>query len=97
MLDDIVKLIRESLKLFDNFEHIYIFGSVLNSDKVPNDIDILLLYSTCSAELIKKIDEICSTLKMLSGQTIDLTVLSFEEEKQTDFLNRLNSMYIKIK
>jgi len=34
---------------------------------------------------------------MLSGQTIDLTVLSFEEEKQTDFLNRLNSMYIKIK
>lgn len=51
----------------------------------------------CLLELIKKIDEICSTLKMFSGQTIDLTVLSFEEEKQTDFLNRLNSMYIKIK
>ncbi|MEQ3307342.1 hypothetical protein AAA294_07580 [Fusobacterium varium] len=34
----------------------------------------------CLLELIKKIDEICSTLKMLSGQTIDLTVLSFEEE-----------------
>lgn len=90
------KIIRENIVLFNSFKNVYLFGSILNINKVPNDIDILLIYEKFSSDLIDEINIIRSTLENLSGFFIDLTVLSVEEEKEVKFLKRINK-YIKIK
>jgi len=90
------KIIRENIVLFNSFKNVYLFGSILNINKVPNDIDILLIYEKFSNDLIDEINIIRSTLENLSGFFIDLTVLSVEEEKEVNFLKRINK-YIKIK
>ena len=40
---DIPKLINERIALFDSFENVYLFGSVLKGEMFHNDIDILAL------------------------------------------------------
>lgn len=94
--DKTEKIIRENIVLFNSFKNVYLFGSILNINKVPNDIDILLIYEKFSSDLIDEINIIRSTLENLSGFFIDLTVLSVEEEKEVKFLKRINK-YIKIK
>lgn len=94
--DRIYELIRKNIVLFNSFKNVYLFGSILNINKVPNDIDILLIYEKFSSNFIDEINIIRSTLEKLSGFFIDLTVLSVEEEKEVKFLKRINK-YIKIK
>lgn len=94
--DKTEKIIRENIVLFNSFKNVYLFGSILNINKVPNDIDILLIYEKFSSNFIDEINIIRSTLENLSGFFIDLTVLSVEEEKEVKFLKRINK-YIKIK
>jgi hypothetical protein len=63
----------------------------------------LLLFRTYTsfagilAPLINDLSSICSVLEKISGLPVDLTVLSIEEEKGTEFLKRINSLYLKIK
>ena len=94
--DKMDELIRKNMVLFNSFKNVYLFGSILNINKVPNDIDILLIYEKFSSNFIDEINIIRSTLEKLSGFFIDLTVLSVEEEKEVKFLKRINK-YIKIK
>lgn len=94
--DKMDNLIRKNILLFNSFKNVYLFGSTLNINKVPNDIDILLIYENFSSDLIDEINIIRLTLENLSGFFIDLTVLSVEEEKEIKFLKRINK-YIKIK
>ena len=42
---EISRLIKQHITLFENFNYVYLFGSLLDVNKVPNDIDILLIYS----------------------------------------------------
>ena len=65
--------------------------------KFANDIDILLIYKEYSNNIINDLNIICSVFANLSEFPIDLTVLSVEEEKDTMFLKRLNSRYMKLK
>jgi predicted nucleotidyltransferase len=95
--DNISHLINQHIKLFNSFNNIYLFGSILNIEKTPNDIDILLIYSEYSNNIINDLNIICSVFANLSELPIDLTVLSVEEEKNTTFLKRLNSKYLKLK
>jgi predicted nucleotidyltransferase len=95
--DNISHLISQHIKLFNSFKNIYLFGSILNIEKTPNDIDILLIYSEYSNNIINDLNIICSVFANLSELPIDLTVLSVEEEKNTTFLKRLNSKYLKLK
>jgi len=95
--DNISHLINQYMKLFNSFNNIYLFGSILNIEKEPNDIDILLIYSEYSSIIINDLNIICSVFANLSELPIDLTVLSVEEEKDTKFLKRLNSKYLKLK
>lgn len=97
ILNKTIKLIKDNLMIFNHFEDIYIFGSILSIDRYPNDIDILLLYSTYSVELPVEANNICILLDEFSDYPIDLTVLSFEEEKNIGFLNKLNSLYKRVK
>jgi len=96
-IDNISYLIDQHIKLFISFKNIYLFGSILNIEKVPNDIDILLIYSEYSNTIINDLNTIFSIFGNLSELPVDLTVLSDEEEKDTKFLKRLNSKYLKLK
>lgn len=96
-LNNISNLINKQIKLFDSFNNVYLFGSILNIEKTPNDIDILLIYLEYSNDIINDLNIIYSVFAKLSDLPIDLTVLSVKEEKDTKFLKRLNSKYLKLK
>ena len=95
--NDIINIIIDSIMLFDEFDEVYIFGSILNPNKFSNDVDLLLLYSTFSSNLVEKEIQISEFLEKISGCHLDITVLSFEEEKDINFIDRLNYNYIMVK
>lgn len=96
IINNINDCIKENITLFVLFDSVYLFGSVLNENTNPNDIDILLIYSSLFDIAINEIEAIHHVLEESCGLPIDLTVLSVEEEKETDFLKKINS-YLKLK
>lgn len=95
-IEKIVSLIKLYIHLFDDFENVYLFGSILDK-KFPNDIDILLIYSKFSDNLICSTNNISNELQKILNFPIDLTVLSLEELKEVKFLNKIKLKYIRIK
>ena len=83
--------------MFEQFDRVYLFGSVLDDHKAPNDVDILLIYKQYTTKIIEEISRVLSSLENLLGIAIDLTVLSVEEEKDTQFLNRIKPHVLKLK
>ena len=94
---DIVSVIKENIVLFDSFDNVYLFGSVLNEDRMSNDVDVLLVYSERIDEIAEKINRTLVSLENLLCITVDLTVLSVEEEQDTQFLSRISPRYLRIK
>lgn len=92
-----LNLIMHNINLFDSFSSVYLFGSILHSEKSHHDIDILLIYSIYSEQLIEDANKIFCTLNDESELPVDLTVLSVAEEKETKFLKKQNLNYLKIK
>lgn len=90
-------LINRHIQLFDSFDKIYLYGSILNIEKNPNDIDILLIYSEYSNKIISDLNIISSFLANQNDLPIHLTVLSIQEEDDTKFLKRLKQNYLKLK
>lgn len=95
--NDIVTLICENIALFDLFDEVYLFGSVLDGTKIPNDVDVLLIYSAYSDAIIEEAKRISHSLESLIGSVIDLTVLSVEEERGTRFLKKIALQCMKLK
>lgn len=96
-IDRICELVVQNKKLFSSFNNVYLFGSILTIEKNPNDIDVLLIYKKFSKTLITDLDNICSVFNEINRLTVDLTVLSVEEEKETKFIKKLNTRYLKLK
>ena len=94
---NIPELIREKMSLFDSFEYVYLFGSVLKSEKAHNDIDILAIYVKYSNSINNNVLIIADELERVSGLPVDLTILSLEEEKDTGFLEKIKPHYLRIK
>lgn len=94
-VNKIVELIRENTDLFVFFESVYLFGSVLNGNIIPNDLDILLVYEGDAMRVLDGVSKIRMILETEIGLYVDLTVLSREEVIETDFLKRIN--YLKVK
>lgn len=90
-------LINRHMQLFDSFDKIYLYGSILNIEKNPNDIDILLIYSEYSSKIISDLNIISSFLANQNDLPIHLTALSIKEENETKFLKRLKQNYLKLK
>ena len=90
-------LIIRNMDLFNSFDSIYLFGSVLYSEKTPNDIDILLIYSVYSEQLIDNANILHYTLNSKSELPVDLTILSVTEDCEMKFLEKSNSIFLKIK
>lgn len=93
----IINKIFHHITLFHSFEKIYLFGSILNRKKIPNDIDLLLIYDVFSSNILVELDEIESIFVDKYGFKFDLIVLSKVELKETNFIERLNSKYLKLK
>ena len=43
--NNMANYIKQNISLFESFDNVYLFGSILKDDVIPNDIDILLIYS----------------------------------------------------
>jgi len=96
-MNKIVDLILESSDIFDYFSKVYLFGSSLNINKKPNDIDLLLVYGVYSKEVLAEKKAIILFLEELFELPIDITVLSEKELEETRFLKKLGKNYKKIK
>ena len=95
--DSVIQKIIYHIKLFESFENVYLFGSIINEKRIPNDIDLLLIYKDFSSRLLIDLDKISTIFDQLYGFSFDLTVLSEYEEDESNFLIRLNSNYLRIK
>lgn len=97
MKDSLIQKIVYHIDLFESFKSIYLFGSILDKEKNPNDIDLLLIYTEFSDDILTEVDKIRSTFKELYAYYIDLTVLSETETEESNFIIRLNLKYLKLK
>lgn len=95
MHQSIVNIVKEHLFLLKDIEHAYLFGSVLDANKKPNDIDVLIIYIDYTDKIRKQLQEFAKALESDSGLPVDLTVLSYEEEKEVQFLKRFKFLCIK--
>ncbi|EAC5438354.1 MULTISPECIES: nucleotidyltransferase domain-containing protein [Listeria] len=95
--NNITNNLKANITLFNSFENVYLFGSILCRENIPNDIDLLLIYSAYSKKILDDLNYIESTLSLVFNLPVDLTVLSIEEEKNTRFLQKINSSYLKLK
>ena len=95
--NDIPKLIKEHISLFDSFEYVYLFGSSLDPNMTHNDIDILTIYAKYSSKIGYDLKRISDELGKATGLYIDLTALSIEEEKDIHFLEKIKHHYLKLK
>lgn len=96
MLNKTIIRIKDKIDLFDSFEHIYIFGSILIK-KDPNDIDVLLIYSDYSDKLLSEFKLIKNAYQTLCETPFNFTVLSSNEEQELNFLKKIDSQLLKIK
>lgn len=83
--DSVIQKIIYHIKLFESFENVYLFGSIINEKRIPNDIDLLLIYKDFSSRLLIDLDKISTIFDQLYGLYFDLTVLSEYEEDESSF------------
>ena len=95
MVYNLIEIVKKFIYLVDEVECVYLFGSILNSKKKANDIDILLIYSKYTTTMQKDIKDFKKTVENASGMPVDLTILSIEEEKEVSFLKRINFLQLK--
>lgn len=95
--DSVIQKIIYHIELFESFENVYLFGSIINEKRIPNDIDLLLIYKDFSSRLLIDLDKISTIFNQLYGFSFDLTVLSEYEEEELGFIIRLNLNYLRLK
>lgn len=95
--DNIIQKIMCHIEYFDLFNNIYLFGSILDEEKYPNDIDLLLIYKNYSNDILIDLDKINHLFDYFYGISFDLTILSEREEQESEFLVRLQPNYLKLK
>lgn len=93
----VTKFIESHERLFERFVNIYIFGSILDKNRISKDVDILLVYEKYSNKVQDDLTVIQTLLEKELGMFVDLTVLSIEEEKEVSFIDRLKNLYQKLK
>lgn len=87
--------LKEMIESFNNeiIEYnlsIYVFGSYVN-EKDYNDIDILVLYLIKGQDILEFIkfkNVFRDNIEKISGEKIDLTILTYEENDEINFKER---------
>ncbi|AIZ62108.1 nucleotidyltransferase [Bacillus sp. WP8] len=95
--DFVIQKILQHIELFELFNSVYLFGSILNENRSPNDIDLLLVYKDFSNQLLIDLDKIVTFFDHSYELSFDLTVLSEHEEEESGFMIRLTSNYLRLK
>lgn len=90
-------VIEKNITVFHHFDSVYLFGSILDGEKFPNDIDVLLIYSKHSDEIKNEMTIFSSLVEQECGLHVDFTVLSVEEVNETGFIKRIYPRYLKLK
>lgn len=91
-----VKKIKKEINLHSDFK-VYLFGSFLNNDNY-NDIDLLILYNSqlfLISEILLFRTLLVNFFKEHFNIILDISLLSYLENKQIDFLSKLEH-FIKI-
>jgi uncharacterized protein len=88
---NISKVLIENKQIFQSFTDVYIFGSVIKNNSIPNDIDLLLVYDKYSTEIQSEKDYIYFFLEKILDLSVDLTTLSQEELLETKFLEKIGN------
>lgn len=79
--NSISSFIKKHIVLFDSFDNVYLFGSILNENKIADDIDLLLVYSKYSNSILNDLNQISSVLEAEYGLPVDFTVLNFRGKR----------------
>ena len=95
MCYNLIELIKKHLPLLNDVEKVYVFGSILDPNKKPRDIDLLIICSEYSNTIQRQINDFEKQLENESELSIDLTILSSEEECQVGFLGRVSAIRLK--
>ncbi len=97
LIDRLRHSLNQHQPLLDSFTKVYLFGSVLSFNRIPNDVDILLVYGELSDRVLNDSEKIRSILFECSGIQVDMTILSQYEFEETKFLDKLRAKYLIIK
>ena len=95
MHNTVIESIRRNLDSLSAIKHLYVFGSVLESNSIPNDIDILLIYDEYTDAVKDSSNSLKNILETEFELPVDLTVLSDNEEKEVGFLDRVMALCVK--
>lgn len=95
--NNIIIKVKENIAPFRSFKQVFLFGSALKLNNTFNDIDILIIYHQYSKELNEDLILFSRRLENSTGRLVDITALSSEEMKEIDFLDKINSNYLKLK
>ena len=95
MHNTVIESIRRNLDSLSAIKHLYVFGSVLESNSIPNDIDILLIYDEYTDDVKRASKHIKNVLEFEFDIPVDLVLLSTQEEKDVNFLNRIHWIRLK--
>lgn len=93
----IIEFVKKNIMMYNSFEHVYIFGSILRGKQNINDIDILIIYTKYTNELEEDLKLFLKKIERETNMIVDITLLSIEEQTDTKFLDRLRGNYLKIK
>lgn len=96
-MNNTVNLLSKHISIFELFTKVYLFGSVIKSNKEPNDIDLLLIYQKYSEDIFDAKNAIESFLNKLFDLGIDITILSEKELEQTGFIEKIAFTYKRLK
>ncbi len=97
-IDSVITFFEEKIELFRPFESVYLFGSILDPCcKMPNDIDLLLIYIEYTDKIIESCELIAMLLTSKLGLYVDLTILSIEEQQEIKFFDKIGLRCMKLK
>ncbi len=91
----IIEAIQRNLDSLSAIKHLYVFGSVLDSNSIPNDIDILLIYDEYTDDVKEASTRVKDVLENEFELPVDCTLLTMKEEKDVCFLNRVRWICLK--
>ena len=91
----LVEMVKKHTYLLHDAKDVYVFGSVLNLSKKPRDIDILIIYFNYTSTIEEETRKFSEELENDRGLSVDLTILSVEEEREVCFLDKIKALKVK--
>ena len=86
---DVSNFLKEKTQRFTFNFKLFLFGSILKNKKTLNDVDILIVYSLLEKTMIEEIDKLKLDFENYFKTNLDVTILSYNELKETQLLRKI--------